>query len=181
MKVIEEHGGIEDALIGILYQAQNSKLYKRKLWMNRLVLTIVVFSVGYIYFSIGIIPSWSIYIVGLVSIAIFSFYPIRFKKINIRHYKKYLREKELKLGDSLTESDVYKLSDDNISILSNGIELSMKPERIAKFVELNTHLILFLKAGGTISFNKSSPNFKEFQNYFKSLDVAYQEDFNWKL
>lgn len=181
MKVIEEKIELGDSLNGLFYKAQHSKLYKKKLWINRILLFASLLLICHFLYTKDIIPTWVIIVAVIFSILVFIFYPVRFKKLNVKHYRKYLENKKIELGDSYTDKDIFKLSETNILIIGDGIELKLEHQSIDRCIEIKTHLIIFLKSGGTISFNKNSNNYKDFQSYFKALNVDYQLDLNWKI
>ncbi|WP_438969342.1 hypothetical protein [Nonlabens sp.] len=124
---------------------------------------------------------WLLIINVMISALWFLLYPIRFKKLNIKQYRKYLKDKMDELGDNLTETDFYHLLQDKIIVVGNGMEFSFKHDAINKSIELNTHFVLFIKSGGTISFNKNSSNYIDIFNYFNSLDIIKETDLNWKM
>ncbi|GAK89245.1 hypothetical protein JCM19297_1073 [Nonlabens ulvanivorans] len=181
MDIVKEKITLEDNLIGLFYKAQHSKEYQAKLLKTRLTLPLIWSALVIVLFIINDTISWFGIILLIISIFWFFFYPLRYKRLNIKHYRKYLENKKKELGDSYTEEDIFYLDQTDFKIYSDGIELSIPISRIEKLVELNTHLILFIKAGGLIAFNKTSDNYDRLDDYFKSINIPTEQDLNWSM
>ncbi|MEP5132219.1 hypothetical protein, partial [Nonlabens ulvanivorans] len=152
MDIVKEKFTLEDNLIGLFYKAQHSKEYRAKLLKSRLTFPLIWSALVIVLFIINDTISWFGIVLLILSILWFFFYPIRYKRLHIKHYRKYLENKKKELGDSYTEEDIFHLNYTDFKIYSDGVELSIPISRIEKLVELNTHLILFIKAGGLIAF-----------------------------
>lgn len=185
MIIIEEKNDIEDALVGLFYQSQHSKIYKKKLLRNQLMVPAIWLSLAsyliYVNNGSNLIPLWIPISMIIFSIIWLMFYHYRFKKINKKYYRNYLENKQKELGDFYTNTNTFELSKEQITIKSNRAINSFEPSRIEKTVELTTHLVIYVKSAGSISINKRSKNYYKFKKYFDSLDVVKMKDDKWKF
>jgi hypothetical protein len=179
--VIEEAITIEDALVGLFYQAQHSKVYRKKLNRFRIITPLIWIVCATMIVSLKGYLFWLLIVVLTICALWFLYYPIRFKKLSLNHYRNHLKNKMDELGNSVTETDFYHLQENNIKVVGNGMEFSFQHDSINKSVELNNHFLIIIKSGGTITFNKNSSNYRDVFNYFNSLDIIKETDLNWKM
>lgn len=181
MIILKEEFTIDDALVGLFYDTQHSEDYKKKLNRYRLVSPLIWLACASVIFYIRAFPIWIYLIILTFCILWYVFYPIRFKKLILKKHREFLKNKIDELGALLTKKDVFHLSKEQIIIEGNNTQTTITPNHIEKMLVLNTHLVIFVKSGGTISFNKDSANYDTFYNFFTSLNLKKESDLNWKI
>lgn len=166
----------DDFLKHRLYEASKSKLINKKRRQQRLIIPILYLVIGLVSLLISNNLIFAI-ICFLIAIIWFLFYPIRSKKLHIKHYKKHIEDS---CKNKINEHITLEFNDDHIYSKDRISEGKLNLSETNTLIELENHFFLKLQTGDSLIIPKravySSDDFKEMM---KQINIPIIDETNW--
>mgnify|MGYP000477646293 CR=1 FL=1 len=168
----------EDFLEHQLYIASKSKNIIKKRKRTRVIVPLVYLALALFFFF-----SKENYISSIIFISIavvwYLFYPIRSKKLHIKHYQNHITEHyKNRIG---VESEI-KITNDYIFGIDNSGESKTKIEEVESLIELKNRFFLKLKKGLSLVIPKTAiDDIMLFKNKISELNIEIIDELNWEF
>ncbi|RYF89706.1 MAG: hypothetical protein EOO00_09710 [Chitinophagaceae bacterium] len=169
----------EDLLTNQLYYASTSERIRKKRKRNRIMVPLFYLIIAAISFTLAQ-PFLSIAFL-VIGVLWYLFYPLRERRIYIRHFRNYVAERMKDVNDQYA---TFQITDGHIIGQDGSTEIKMATSEILRIVELPTLILLRLKGGQSIIFPKAQlENIDIVRDRLKALadkmNVRYEPEPDW--
>jgi len=169
----------DDLLTNQLYYAATSEHIRKKRKRNRIMVPLFYLVIAIISFTLAK-PFMSIAFV-VIAVLWYLFYPLRERRIYIRHFKNFIAERMKGLDD---QEASFQITDEYILGQDGTTEIKMATSEIINMIELPTLILLRLKGGQSILFPKAQlQDVNALRERLKTLatklGIAYESKPDW--
>jgi hypothetical protein len=120
---------------------------------------------------------WNAIYFGIMTVALFIWYPRYFKWRQKVHYLKHIR-RNYKNKFGLQETLV--IDNKLITITNHTGTGTLKPSNFDKICETSTHYFMVLESGAALILPKKDLNNQAFKSDLKTLKLPHHSDFTWR-
>lgn len=168
----------EDFLEHQLYVASKSETIIKKRKRTRVIIPLVYLTLAlFFFFNKGNYTSCIIFI--SIAVVWYLFYPIRSKKLHIKHYQNHINEH---YKNRINVESEIEITNEYIFGKEKSGESKTSIEEIESLIELKNRFFLTLKTGLSLVIPKTAiHDITQFKNKITELHIEIIDELNWEF